>query len=238
MSVRYGTVEEVVAKAKIGDVFLCRGKSWLSNAIADVAKDRRYPGYWGWSHVFMVRQVTTNGPGKQITAANVVTVESTQTGNPRNFIGVVNLSLQTHLDEYTSPSNADYGGLLVYCPLSEEVRAKAAWTAWTVTADKDVGEPYSYLQMVVADLNKKLVDWKIPILDLLAGRFAGANFHAAFCSQLWDMLGQSGGFLGKNRIPGICEPVDCWEAAIYAPEAIQLTGPALDGDYGYNTVTA
>ena len=224
MTFTQGTVADIIPQCQTGDCFHFWGRSELSEAIEDATGG-------GPSHVAMVRSAV----GVK-SAANVVTVESTQISKPKKFIGVVNLTLQTHIDEYSNPG-PDQGGAIVYCPLRPSIRAKTNWVAWAAYADNHVGDPYSYGQMVLEAYDAFMADHHIPILGWLAKEFAAGNYHAEFCSQLWCMYGQFGRYLGLDRVPGLTAPINSLQAAIYGP-GVQILGPPLDKDYGYNTVAA
>lgn len=229
MPIRQGTVDEVIAQAQVGDVFHFWGKSELSKAI-------ELATHGGPSHVAMVRNVLQSEK-EAGTPAGIITVESTQVSTPKRFIGVVNLTLQTHLDEYLKPG-PDFGGVVLYCPLRPAIRARTDWNSWAHNADKHVGDPYSYGQMVLEAYDAFMVNHHVPGLDFLAKEFAAGNFHAEFCSQLWCIYGQFGEYLSESRIPGLTAPLNSLQGAIYGPTAIQLTGAPLASDYAYNSVPA
>lgn len=223
MSIQQSGLAQFVANCQVGDCLHWWGGSWLSRQI-----ERQTSG--GPSHVAMVRRIDDRDPTK------IILVESTQVSQPKRFIGVIERSFW---DEYSEYKDGSAQG--VWCPLSPALRVQdGLWVGpWGTEADKHIGDPYSFAQMVLEAYNSLVVSNHIPVLEDIAADFARGNWRQEFCSQLWCILFQKAGFLSTTRIPGLTAPTNSWQAAIYGP-AQQILGPPLilENDLRYNTVAA
>src|SRR5260370_38962053 len=99
----------------------------------------------------MVRRIDARTPD------GIILVESTQVSKPHRFIGVIERSFGEEADEY-----AQEHGQGVWCPLAARYRAAETlppgvpsdWVdQWAALADRHVGDPYSYAQMVLEAYN-------------------------------------------------------------------------------------
>lgn len=211
-----GNVQQFIDTCQPGDCLFWWGTAWLSHAIERLT-------HGGPSHVAMVRRIESRTP------AGIILVESTEIQTPKKFIGVVERRFADELAEYVSDKGAG-----VFAPIRFDLRARSDWDRWGAWMDSQIHHPYDYIRMVTEAINARMD--RIPVLSHIAAIVdQNRNLSREFCSEIACAGFQDIGILSPTRNPALTAPVDSLRTAMFGA-GIQILGPPLAGDFGYNTV--
>lgn len=203
---KQSSYELIRPQLQMGDAFFCSGNSTISKAIEFVTHSP-------WSHVACVYRA---GDSDDL----VQWIESTQM---RGYTGVSITRASERIAEY-----AGEGGRVVWAPIRADLRARSDWPKWQAWMLSMDHKPYDYRQMLRMIFEPFA---HVPIVGEVLTNHEQMN--SEYCSELKTLGEKLIGIVGLSVNAAGTSPADAYRFAIYG-EPVQVAGPALTQDYGFN----